>query len=119
MNLRRENFGEDVVLTEFDLQPSDGPTRRVAVRVGKPYEVSAHEWACPVELCGHDSRYPDIRGGNALQALCLAISLVRSRLEAFIEKGGKVLNVEDGSECGLRELATTFGGVPPGGDDAG
>lgn len=119
MSLRREEFGEDVALAEFDLQPSGGTKKRVAVRIGKPYCISAQEWACPVELRGHEPRYPDIRGGDPLQALCLALSLIRSRLEDFMSKGGKVLHVEDGLEWGAVELAATFGRVGRERNDAG
>ena len=119
MSLRREDFGEEVALTEFDLQFPAGTKRRVTVRVGKPYRISAHEWACPVELRGHEPRYADLRGVDSVQALCMAISLVRSRLEDFIDKGGKILHVEDGSEWDAAALAATFGRVGPGSNDAG
>jgi hypothetical protein len=109
MSLRREEFGEVCGLVEFDLQPSNGARQRVAVRIGKPYSLSPREWACPVEIRGLEPRYPDIRGVDSLQALCLAISLVRTRLEDFIRDGGKILDVEDGSEWGVRELGATFG----------
>jgi hypothetical protein len=119
MSLRRKEFGEDVASTKLDLQPSGGTKKRVAVRIGKPYCISAQEWASPVELRGHEPRYPDIRGADPLQALCLAISLIRSRLEDFMSKGGKVLHVEDGSLWGARELAATFGRVGGERSDAG
>jgi len=119
MSSRREEFGESIVATEFDLKLPGGESRRVGVRVGKPYAVSALEWACPVELKGLESRYPDIRGNDSLQALCLALSLVRMRLQDIVEEGGKVLNVGDGSECSARDLAAMFGWLGTKENDAG
>ena len=46
-----------------------------------------------------------------MQALCLAISLLRRRLEAFIREGGKVLDASDGSEWPPEAIATKFGDV--------
>ena len=42
-------------------------------------------------------------------ALCLAIALMRLRIEDFFAKGGKVLDVEDGSEYEPQELWAILG----------
>jgi hypothetical protein len=109
MALRRRLFGPEVASCEFVLKARDGAAKRVRARVGKPYKVTSGEWACPVEVRGFESRYPDIRGGDSMQALCLATSLIRSRFEDFFSAGGKVLDVETGSEWDLPSVMATFG----------
>ena len=111
MALRRRMFGREVASCEFVLRFQDGVTKHVRARVGKPYKVKSGEWACPVEVRGFESRYPDIRGGNSMQALCLAASLIRSRFEDFFSKGGKVLDVETSSEWDVRSVMAIFGRV--------
>ncbi len=108
MSLRREEFGEEIGASEYVFQFPSGAKRPVRLRVGKPYFVADGEWACPIELNGFEPRHPDIRGADSMQSLCLAISLVRARLEDFLAKGGKVLHM-DGSECDPQELWATLG----------
>ena len=105
----REDFGEEVARRDLHLRRPDGTLTRVAARIGKPYEVTREEWACPAEVAGLDPRYPDMRGADSLQALCLAISLVSSRLEAVIEKGGTLVDVTDGTVVDLDQLRAAFG----------
>jgi len=106
MGLRREEFGEEVASFQFVFQLLDGSRRPVQLRVGKPYMISTIEWACPVELNGLEPRYPDIRGGGSMQALSLALELIWRRLQDFLEKGGKVLDAENGSVYRLEDLRT-------------
>ena len=109
MSLRREEFGEEIAASEYVFQFSDGAKQPVRLRVGKPYMISASEWACPVELKVFEARYPDIRGNDSMQALSLALSLVWRRLEDFLQKGGKVLDGNAGSACTLEDLRTVLG----------
>lgn len=111
MEMRRENFGDDVASEEFVFLSRDGASRRVKVRIGMPYEVSSDEWACPVEIVGFEPRHPDARGSTSLQALCLAVTLVRSRVEDFISKGGKVLDIDGRCEWDAKSLAAVFGAM--------
>ena len=46
-----------------------------------------------------------------MQALTLAISLLRRRVDDFIEKGGKVLDAETEEEYSLAGIWATFGDV--------
>jgi hypothetical protein len=117
MSMRREEFGEEVSASVLVFQFPDGTSRPVKLRVGKPYQVSAVEWACPVEISGFERRYVDVRGEDSMQALCMAISLIRMRLEDFLEKGGKVLGVDDLREWDPRALWATFGRVGFNGED--
>ena len=109
--MRRRLFGDEMAASEFVLVPRRGDKRRTRLRVGKPYKAPTGEWACPVEFRGAESRYPDIRGETSLQALCLAISFLQSRVEDVIAKGAKLLYVEDGEEWDKRTRAATFGGL--------
>jgi hypothetical protein len=90
---------------------SRGAKKRTRLRVGRPYKATTGEWACPVEFRGVEPRYPDIRGEDSLQALCLAISFLRSRVDDVTAKGSKLLYVEDGTEWDKRTRAATFGTV--------
>jgi hypothetical protein len=67
----------------------------IRVRVGQPYQVNDVSWACPVTLDGVDPQLADMHGIDSWQALLLAISLVRSRLEHFLETGGKLYWPDD------------------------
>ena len=108
MNLRREEFGEEIGAGEYLLRAADGSERPVRVRVGRPYLDGAGVWACPAELSGFEQRYPDMRGEDSLQVLVLALSLLWRRLQDFVEKGGTVLDRE-GHAFTLDELRRSLG----------
>ena len=113
MAMRRRPFGAEVAAREFLLGFRNGRKKRVRARVGKPYRVSTGEWACPVEIRGFESRYPDISGGDSMQALCLATSLIRMRFEDFLSKGGRVLDTDDDSEWDRTAVMAIFGPTRP------
>jgi hypothetical protein len=108
---RRKAFGREVAGCEFVLRSADGEKRCVRVRVGTPYRESALSWRCPSEIRGFERRYADVAGVDSMQALCLAIALVRFRIEDFIDKGGIVFDT-DGSRCDRRQLLVAFGAKP-------
>jgi hypothetical protein len=66
-------------------------------------------WACPVEIRGFEPRYPDMLGVDSVQALSHALAVAHSRIEDFIDKGGRVLDVGDRSEWSRRTLMAAFG----------
>ena len=74
---------------------ADGSEVRLIARVGIPYKVDDHLFRCPVELVGLDKRYPDIAGGSSMQALCLATSLLATRLSHLLEDGARLVYPED------------------------
>ena len=113
MTLRRRTFGTEVAFWELRLRPRGGRKKRVRARVGRPYKISSREWACPVEVRGFESRYPDIRGVDSMQALCLATSLIRMRLEDVLSKGGTIQDIDEESEYDLRSVRAAFGATPP------
>ncbi len=98
MNRHREEFGEEIAAADYIFLFPDGIKNPVRARVGKPYEEESDMWACPMELRGFESRYAEARGADSMQALCLAISFLRDRMEDFLEKGGKVLDPREGLE---------------------
>ena len=87
----------------------DGDEILIQACVGKPYEQEG-AWACPAALMGVDGRYPDIVGASSLQALHLAIRLIRQRLEHLIDEG-EVLVYRNDRDCrwDLDSLNASFG----------
>ena len=71
-------------------QRAGGDRFSIIVRIGEPYRVNEVSWACPVAVEGVDKKLADMHGIDSWQALLLAISLARSRLEHFLEDGGKL-----------------------------
>jgi hypothetical protein len=106
---RREAFDEEVAGCDLRMVAADGAAREVRLRVGRPYKCDAGEWACPVELRGFEPRYPDICGEDSLQALCLAIQLLRHRLHDFLEKGGRIFDRRGIGEWNVETLRAEFG----------
>lgn len=88
---------EWVVETEFLAVFPDQSSTQLILKIGRPISVSNmhDEWSCPVSLIPLYKRLADIRGGDAFQALCLAISLVFDLLKDFEAKGGKLLLDEE------------------------
>ena len=89
---------------------ADGSEVTVIARVGIPYQPDGHEYRCPVEIVGFDGRYPDIAGESSLQALCLAIQLLATRLEDLQKEGGSLVYPDDRSaEWDRDSLKNLFG----------
>ncbi|HEX5206730.1 MAG TPA: hypothetical protein VFW10_02915 [Steroidobacteraceae bacterium] len=87
---------------------ADGERFNIVIRIGMPYVVNDVSWACPVAVDGVDQKLADMHGIDSWQAMLLAISLVRSRLEHFLETGGKLYWPDNLSlEVTLRDI---FGG---------
>jgi hypothetical protein len=70
----------------------------VIAQLGLPYQVNELSWACPSELKGIDSQYPDIQGGSSMQAICLAIRLIKTRLGHLLDDGEIIYEIADRSE---------------------
>jgi hypothetical protein len=64
----------------------DGSEVPVVAQIGMPYQVDEYSWACAAELCGVESQYPDMHGVSSMQALSLAIRLIRTRLGHLLEE---------------------------------
>lgn len=82
----------------------------IQLMVGKPYQVSHAEWACPVAMMGLHGVFPDMRGVDSWQALTIAQQLIRGLLTGFVEDGGKLFAEKDGEELTVDNL---FAGRSP------
>jgi hypothetical protein len=83
----------------------DGTEVHVAARLASPTRRADGLWVSsfvveslhePQEMVGEDS----------LQALCMAMSMIRALLERFVDQGGLVLSPDDRSEF---PIEATFG----------
>ena len=103
-------MNDEIARLEIFGIPKDGARIKITAKLGKPYLVlgdgALEEWACPVSLEPLYSRLHDAHGGGSFQALCLASNLVLSLLEAFVEKGGQLVQ-DDGTRFPLE--AFSFG----------
>jgi len=82
----------------------DGRAADVALLVGKPYAEGGDlvdMWRCLCSLEGFEERYVDIAGEDPLQALCLALGLIRRRMKDFLTQGGTVFS--QGGSAGAPE----------------
>lgn len=79
-----------IAVEEFILVRRGGGEVPVQAMIGTPYRDVA-DWACPAALHGIDGRYADIHGATSLQALCLAVALIRAGLEHVLAAGDVLL----------------------------
>ena len=100
-----------IACDEFLWRKADGSEVELIARVGIPYKAGDGSYRCPVELVGLDGRYPDIAGGSSMQAVCLATSLLATRLTHLVEAGENLVGTEDrdGSSWDLATLNAIFG----------
>jgi hypothetical protein len=94
------------VATREMLGQRDGGERfSISIRIGGPYRVNDVSWACPIAVEGIDNELADMHGIDSWQALLLAVSLARSRLEHFLETGGRLYwPDEPATEMSLRDV---------------
>jgi hypothetical protein len=100
-----------IASADFLLRRPGATAAPITIRIGQPYVVSAIEARCPVEVRGFEPQYPDICGNDTLQALCLAIGLVRRRLEDAMKKGCVITNSENDPAYTAADLAALFSGI--------
>ena len=87
----------------------DGRSFEICLGVGKPYQVSADEWACAVQVGGLHNQLSDMHGIDSWQALQLACQLAAQLLGSFVEDGGRLFWEEGGEQLAVSEL---FAKVP-------
>lgn len=75
-----------------ELTPS-GEHKPIHIQVWCPYDADG-AWACSVFMDGLDSKPRTIYGEDSLQALCLALRMIRSELEGVLERGGRLIDSE-------------------------
>lgn len=76
----------------------DGSEVSVIAQIGVPYEIEDFGWACPAELTGVDPQYPDIHGVSSMQAICLAIRLIKTRLGHLLDDNETIYDIDDRTE---------------------
>ena len=85
----------------------DGAEQVFVAGVGKPTRQPAGEWGC-LTVTSDDQEARPIYGETSLQALCLGLSFIRLRLEAFLETGGRLFWDDGRDEISLDDLASLF-----------
>lgn len=91
------------------VQP-DGTHVHVVARLGSPCRRSDGTWVSAYVIEGLTEPH-DMVGVDSLQALSMAMSMVRALLERFVEQGGRVLDREALTDF---PLEATFGLVSAG-----
>lgn len=87
----------------------DGTETMIQARIGAPYQLDGHTWACPAALEGVDGRFPDIAGESSLQALSLALRLIATRLGHMLKDNAQLVYPTDRSPWNAASLAALFG----------
>lgn len=80
-----------ILSIELEAIPADGPPIPFVLEVQKPFLEEDPLWRCVVLMEGFQ-RPLRIGGGDAFQALCLAIDCARFVLADFEQKGGKLMS---------------------------
>ena len=73
----------------------DGKEVIITARIGRPYRVDDDAWACPSELYGVENQYADMKGVGSMQALGLAMGLIKMRLGHLLEDGESLYYLDD------------------------
>jgi hypothetical protein len=79
-----------IVRTRFQYVVPGQPARDIDVEICSPYQTTTGEWACPAQIRGLYPERPTMRGEDALQALALALDLIRQLLEDATAKGASL-----------------------------
>lgn len=64
-----------------------GEKTPIHLEIGCPYRISGKGAACPVAMRGLYDELPDIHGADTLQALGLALGLMRQMIQHWEEQG--------------------------------
>ena len=80
--------------------PATGDAFAFTIALHTPYCDDQGIWRCAATMEPLQKRLSPAAGADSLQAICLAIALVRSLLEAFQDDGGTFL--EDGERWSLK-----------------
>jgi hypothetical protein len=99
---------EPVASVSFNWVDAKGTERPVQGIVGKPYQLSDQEWACPYVLDGAFEQGPDIPGVDSVQALSLALYGLYHDLIRLLDEGGRLLNPKTRETFDLVTLKATF-----------
>lgn len=108
---KTREVSDPIAIARFQIARADGSRTPLVVTVGRPYVVDEAEARCPILIAGLDGQSADIAGSDTLQALGLALSFIRRRLEHQIEQGSKLLYEGEGDEVEV-DLQALFGSSP-------
>ncbi|HWQ93670.1 MAG TPA: hypothetical protein VN673_18555 [Clostridia bacterium] len=78
----------------MEIRP-DGERRPIRAEVGAPRYDQRGSWACPVLLTGIDGAIKEIHGEDSMQALCLALGFIHTRLYSLLQQGSRLINPLD------------------------
>lgn len=93
---------------------ADSAAVPIVVRIGRPTpDPRGDAWACPCEIEGLDAPYPAIVGDSGIQAMALALRLVRSRLADTLRAGATLCLPGDPDHPLDLALLDTLLGVGP------
>ena len=67
----------------------------VIAQIGEPYKIDDLSWACPSELKGVDTQSPDMHGVSSMQAICLAIRLLKTWLGHLLDDDESIYDIDD------------------------
>jgi hypothetical protein len=98
--------GDAEIIAERELvcRKPTGQESRVFLKLGKPYQSAAREWACPVAADGMVSRLADIRGIDSFQALTLGHWLLRNLVQSEMANGSTFHWPDSGEALSLEEV---------------
>jgi len=80
---------------------ADGSRIPTRFELGQPRPDGRGAWACHVSVDGYDRFSKDIYGEDSLQALCIALRLLRLHLELPLERGSRLVYPDGGGEFPL------------------
>jgi hypothetical protein len=101
---------ELVASAQFLAVDRNGTESVIRVGVGRPSKQPTGEWACPTLTYDFQEPKP-VYGEDSLQALCLGLYLIRSRLEGWLDLGGRLFAGEPPEEVNRSQLSAWFGAL--------
>ena len=88
----------------------DGVEKAFVVGVGVPELRPTGGWACPTLTQDFAEPRP-IHGEGSIQAVCLGLSFIRTRLQHFLDRGGRLLHADSREEIQSAQLDDMFAGM--------
>ena len=97
---------ETVAERLLELVSKDGSVEVVMVRIGKPQHTSDHNWACTYQIMGETiERTQATYGEDSMQALLLALSVIRVEMEVEARATGRSLAWIGEKDIGLPDAS--------------
>jgi hypothetical protein len=90
----------------------DGTRRKIHVILEPPYHSDEGCWYCPTHIDGLHNLKINVAGEDSIQSLCLALSLVKSELDDFVSRGGRLFHAGTDCEYEFQSILNTEFGKP-------